>query len=142
MKDTRRIFILLTCAIMQRTYLRVPRDFVRTRVRCNYAIPASYAWRAADSNPVYRSPFAVAFPTYFHFLTFPTGRRDAKHGEATPARKRQNRKAPREDETRELRDHEKSRNIATPFITGPGKRGRESSVSRKMLRHKFSLFPS
>lgn len=41
------------------------------RKRRNYVIPARYARHATDSNPVKRSPLALAFLTYFRYLTFP-----------------------------------------------------------------------
>lgn len=130
----------ITCAVMRMTFAyarayacRVV-SYARVCTCSNYAIPASYARHATDSNPVYCSPFAVAFPTYFNFLTFPTTLRTGRERERRDdtRQKTAKSKSVREDETRARRDHEKSRNIVTPFISSrQSGRGVESSVSRK-----------
>lgn len=65
----------------------------------------------------------------------------APYGETTPpaARKRQNRKA-HEKTRRELRDHEKSRNIATSFISSRESGKRRIFGFSKMFHHNFHCF--
>lgn len=102
--------------------------------------------RGRDSNPVYCSPFAVAFPTYFHFLTFPTTPRTGRDGTGRGRERRDDTrqktaksKSGREAR-RELRDHEKSRNIATPFISSQESGKRRIFGFSKMFHHNSHCF--